>query len=65
HEKARTPHQSQKLVRIGFRSHEKLVELIESGDGPGAEAHWVNHMAAAGDFWLKNVAKTAVVDVLE
>jgi DNA-binding FadR family transcriptional regulator len=65
HDQARTPHQSQKLVRIGLRSHEKLVDLIEAGDGAGAEAHWINHMNAAGEFWLKNVAKTAVVDVLE
>ena len=42
-----------------------IIELIEAGDGPGAEAHWVNHMKAAGRVWLANVGSTSVVDVLE
>lgn len=54
-----------KRVSAGLRSHEKLVDLIEAGDGAGAEAHWIRHMAAAGETWLKDVGGTAVVDVLE
>jgi DNA-binding FadR family transcriptional regulator len=52
-------------ARAGFRSHEQLIELIEGGDGPGAEAHWIQHMKATGAFWLKKVAAKTVVDVLE
>jgi GntR family transcriptional regulator, transcriptional repressor for pyruvate dehydrogenase complex len=36
----------------GFRSHRKLVRIISSGDGPAAEAHWVEHLRKARDYWL-------------
>ncbi|MFN3856852.1 MAG: FadR/GntR family transcriptional regulator [Caulobacter sp.] len=52
-------------TKFGLRSQERVIELIEAGDGPGAEAHWVNHMKAAGRVWLANVGSTSVVDVLE
>ncbi|WP_049758264.1 FadR/GntR family transcriptional regulator [Phenylobacterium zucineum] len=54
-----------KLIQVGLRSHEKLADLIEQGDGPGAEAHWVDHMAKAGSFWVGAVGKATVLDVLE
>jgi DNA-binding FadR family transcriptional regulator len=54
-----------KQVKLGFRSQEKLVELIAAGDGVGAERHWEQHMAAAGKVILKSVAKTAVIDILD
>jgi DNA-binding FadR family transcriptional regulator len=52
-------------TRFGLRSQERLIELIEAGDGPGAQAHWINHMDAAGKVWLDRVGSTSVVDVVE
>jgi len=52
-------------TRFGLRSHAKLIGLIERGDGPGAESHWLNHMRAAGVYWLAEVAPTTVVELLE
>lgn len=57
--------QSERAVRLGFRSHERLIELIEAEDGPGAEQHWLAHMQAAGEFWLADVGRTSVVDLLD
>lgn len=54
-----------KSNRLGLRSRQRLVELIEAGDGPGAEAHWARHMAAAGKIWLEGLAETSVVEILE
>ncbi|NBB16493.1 GntR family transcriptional regulator [Caulobacter sp. SLTY] len=62
---ARSLDVSDRRTRFGLRSQEKLIELIEAGDGPGAEAHWISHMAAAGKVWLEGVDSTAVVDVVE
>lgn len=57
--------ESPKRVRAGFKSHERLIELIDAGEGSAAEAHWAIHMKAAGEFWLKTVAARAVVDIFE
>jgi len=54
-----------KRLRFGLRSQERLIELIEAGDGPGAEVHWKLHMKAAGEVWLADVAGTAVVDAVD
>jgi GntR family transcriptional regulator, transcriptional repressor for pyruvate dehydrogenase complex len=56
---------SQKRSLVGVRSHERLVELIESGDGAAAEAHWRLHMQRAGPLYLDRFAQTSVIDVLE
>lgn len=56
---------TKKLTRLGFKSHERLIGLIEAGDGAGAEDHWISHMRAAGEVWLKGVASTSVVDILD
>ena len=56
---------SDRQTKFGLRSQERLIELIEAGDGPGAEAHWIRHMEAAGKVWLAGVGSTSVVDVLE
>lgn len=56
---------SDRQTKLGLRSQEKLIELIEAADGPGAEAHWVAHMEAAGKVWLAGVGSTSVVDVVE
>jgi DNA-binding FadR family transcriptional regulator len=53
-----------KRVQIGYRSQEKLIELIEARDGAAAEAHWVRHMKNAGDVWLQGISKTSVIDIL-
>jgi len=47
------------------RSHERLVDLIEEGNGPGAEQHWLNHMRKAGEHWPDKFAETSVVDILD
>ncbi|MFD1843236.1 hypothetical protein ACFSAA_07595 [Sphingomonas qilianensis] len=54
-----------KLTRFGLRSHGKLIDLIEMRDGPGTEHHWLNHMNAAGTFWLSELSPTSLVDLLE
>ena len=41
-----------KRIQIGYRSQEKLIELIEARDGAAAEAQWIRHMKNAGDVWL-------------
>ena len=43
-------------LRVGFASQVKLVDLIEAGDGAGAEKHWKAHLEAAGKVWLKDGA---------
>jgi len=50
-------------LRYGLRSHAKLVDLIEAGDGAGAEAHWVSHMENAGRIWLKSVGSKQMIDL--
>src|SRR3546814_3972995 len=38
------PEFSMRQLRYGLKSHSKLADLIEAKDGPGAEAHWKEHM---------------------
>ena len=45
----------------GMRSQEKLVALIETGEGAEAEAHWRRHMDAAAKIWLGGGAGEMVV----
>jgi DNA-binding FadR family transcriptional regulator len=47
--------------RAGMRSQEKLVALIEAGEGAEAEAHWRRHMDNAAKVWLANGAGEAIV----
>ncbi|MDQ8728260.1 FCD domain-containing protein [Bradyrhizobium sp. LHD-71] len=54
-----------KQIQFGYRSQEKLIELIEARDGAAAEAHWIRHMKAAGDVWLYGISKTSVIDILD
>jgi len=46
----------------GLKSQEKLVALIEAGDGPGAEAFWREHMEFSTRVWLTSGAGQAIVD---
>jgi GntR family transcriptional repressor for pyruvate dehydrogenase complex len=48
----------------GTRAHLKLVELIEAGDGPGAEQFWRSHMEIAGQVLLRNVGSKMIVDLM-
>lgn len=57
--------QLEKRTRFGLKSHGKLIDLIEAGDGDGAEAHWRAHMIAAGKFWLSQLGPNTVVDLLD
>jgi DNA-binding FadR family transcriptional regulator len=54
-----------KLIQIGYRSQEKLIDLIDARDGAAAEAHWIRHMKAAGEVWLHGISKTSVIDILD
>lgn len=54
----------EKRTRYGLKSHSKLVDLIEAKDGPAAEAHWREHMIAAGKTWLGQVGPHSVVELL-
>ncbi len=49
--------------RRGIRSQERLIDLIEAGDGAAAEEHWHAHMEVTGRVLLGQKAST-VVDLL-
>ena len=51
--------------RRAIRSHEKLVGLVEAGDGERAERHWRNHVEVASKLILNAVGAKTVVDLLE
>jgi DNA-binding FadR family transcriptional regulator len=55
----------QRRLRFGLKSHAKLIGFIEAGDGDAAQAHWLEHMQAAGKVWLADVGPTTVVELLE
>jgi len=50
--------------RRNVRSYEKLVELVDKRDAPGAERHWRAHMEAAGQRLLReDLQSRSVVDL--
>jgi GntR family transcriptional repressor for pyruvate dehydrogenase complex len=49
--------------RRGIRSQERLLALLEQGDGAAAEAHWRSHMQVVGRVMLGQEA-AAVVNLL-
>lgn len=49
--------------RRGIRSQQRLLELLEAGDGAAAEEHWRSHMLIVGRVMLGQQAST-VVDLL-
>ncbi|MEP7349576.1 MAG: GntR family transcriptional regulator [Sphingorhabdus sp.] len=55
----------EKRTRFGLKSHAKLIDLIEKGDGEGAQLHWHAHMVAAGKIWLSQVGPNSLVELLE
>jgi GntR family transcriptional regulator, transcriptional repressor for pyruvate dehydrogenase complex len=50
--------------RRGIRSQQRLLELIEAGDGAAAEEHWRSHMQVVGKVMLGQDAST-VIDLLD
>lgn len=50
--------------RRGLRSQERLLALLEEGDGAAAEEHWRAHMQIVGRVMLGQEAST-VVDLLD
>lgn len=52
-------------VRYGLKSQERLITLIAAGAGLEAEAHWIRHMNASGNYFLAGLASTAVIDILD
>jgi DNA-binding FadR family transcriptional regulator len=54
---------SPSMRRRGIRSQERLLELLEAGDGAAAEEHWRAHMQAVGRLLLGDDA-SSVVDLL-
>ena len=49
--------------RRGIRSQERLLDLVEAGDGAAAEEHWRAHMQVVGRVMLGQESST-VVDLL-
>jgi DNA-binding FadR family transcriptional regulator len=49
----------------GLRSIERLIELIEAGDGPGAENHWRKHTEAVEKTMSQWLPAAKVVDILD
>jgi DNA-binding FadR family transcriptional regulator len=47
-----------------IRSYSRLAELVSSGKGPEAEAHWRRHMENARTALLKGYEKARVRDIL-
>jgi DNA-binding FadR family transcriptional regulator len=56
---------NQRAKRTGIRSIERLIELIEGGDGAGAEEHWRKHTAMVGASMQRWLEAARVVDVLD
>ena len=52
-------------ARKGHRAHERLVELIEHGDEPGAIAHWKHHLVTLGQVVPAASGASSITDVLE
>jgi GntR family transcriptional repressor for pyruvate dehydrogenase complex len=50
--------------RRGIRSQRRLIELVDDGDGTGAEEHWRSHMAIVGKVMLGQEA-TTVIDLMD
>jgi DNA-binding FadR family transcriptional regulator len=45
-------------------SLERIIDLIEAGDGSAAEAHWRAHLEAGNRVWLSGYSD-ALLDVLD
>jgi DNA-binding FadR family transcriptional regulator len=50
---------------VGIRSFDKLIKLIDAGQGEAAEAHWRLHLSNANTMWVPRGHETKVVDVFD
>jgi len=53
------------FYRSGMASLEKIIDIIEAGDRPGAEAHWRALIEHGNEVWLSGYDRTAVIDLLD
>jgi GntR family transcriptional regulator, transcriptional repressor for pyruvate dehydrogenase complex len=51
--------------RRGIRAHLLLIQLIEAGDGPGAEEHWRQHMAFVGRQTKERLGQRGVTTIID
>ncbi len=51
--------------RRGLRSLERLITLIEEGDGDAAEAHWRQHTEVVNRAMGQWMAATTVIDIMD
>jgi DNA-binding FadR family transcriptional regulator len=51
-----------KASLVGYRSYQKLIELIEAGDVEAAVAHWRLHLRNANDTWTRGDEGARAVD---
>ena len=49
----------------GMKAHEKLLGLIEAGDGAGAEAYWRKYLETIDKLIRENYAVDRPIDLLE
>ncbi|KWX22953.1 MULTISPECIES: FadR/GntR family transcriptional regulator [Mycolicibacterium] len=47
-----------------MRSYRKLIQIVRSGDGDAAEAHWRKHLDTARDLLLQGIETVKVRDVM-
>ncbi len=52
------------LAKLSVRSGHKLIELIDAGDGEGAEAHQRKHLERSGKIVLRHTGAKSIVEVL-
>jgi DNA-binding FadR family transcriptional regulator len=60
----RTPAERRKSALVGYRSYQKLIELIESGEVEVAVEHWRLHLRNANATWTGGGEADKVVDSL-
>lgn len=60
----RTTDDRSKSIRVGFKSYDKLVSLIEKGEVEEAVAHWRLHLRNANETWAARGEGERVVDSL-
>jgi DNA-binding FadR family transcriptional regulator len=53
-----------KSLRVGLRSYEKLIALIETGEVESAVAHWRLHLQNANATWTAEGEGGRIVDSL-
>ncbi|MDP3674957.1 MAG: GntR family transcriptional regulator [Novosphingobium sp.] len=60
----RSAAERRKSALVGYRSYQKLVELIEAGDVEAAVAHWRLHLRNANATWASEGEGQRLVDSL-